>query len=551
MDMERPDRAVNLQLSSSSTASRVKPSSAEPAAVLPTDRLIKPADQPSRQPHLETFPAAKLPVDTSARAAPRRETPRAPARFRSSLEFLNLHLHVPTILIALIECLTFHLCAAASVTFLAAGAVDLAGALSQPQIAAASLMMWTAAAAMGLYRGGQRDGTTGLFVRGFLGLCVLAPLAVLLVSTLVPDFRVSITAALLAGALALPALLLCRRVGVWCFDNDLFKPRTIVLGTGREALRITNRMRRLSDRRGFDLVAFVRMDTENLITGWPVLELADGETLLDLCRAHEIDEILVAWDDRRGGVSQRMPLEALLNCKMAGLQVTELSAFFEREAGRIDIDVLRPSWLLFNQGFSRPLKRGAKRLFDLGAALGLFAVTWPVMLAAALAIKLEDGWRAPVLYSQIRVGHDQRPYRVLKFRSMRVDAEQIGEAVWAQQHDPRVTRVGRILRALRIDELPQIFNILTGDMAFVGPRPERPMFVHRFQQEIPFYRERHRVKPGLTGWAQINYPYGACDEDAKKKLEYDLYYVKNYSLLLDLIILLRTVEVVLIGKGAR
>ena len=247
-----------------------------------------------------------------------------------------------------------------------------------------------------------------------------------------------------------------------------------------------------------------------------------------------------------------LPMRELLDCRLAGIDVTELVAFLERETARVRIDVLNPSWLIFGKGFRRgSFRLQSARTLDLLLASALFVLTCPVMLATALAIKIEDGWRSPLFYSQERVGFAGRIFRLLKFRSMRVDAEAAGQALWAQKNDSRVTRVGSVIRKLRIDELPQILNVLRGEMGLVGPRPERPQFVERLTEKIPYYVERLSVKPGITGWAQLCYPYGASEHDALEKLQYDLYYIKNGNLLFDIAILVQTAEVVLMGKGAR
>jgi len=226
--------------------------------------------------------------------------------------------------------------------------------------------------------------------------------------------------------------------------------------------------------------------------------------------------------------------------------------FLERETGRVHLEVLNPSWIIFAEGFRRDgVRQLTKRIFDIVASLLLVLITWPAMLLTMLAIAIEEGPRAPMLYRQLRVGLDNQAFEVLKFRSMRVDAEGDGRARWATGSDDRVTRVGRFIRKVRIDELPQIFNVLRGHMSFVGPRPERPEFVAKLAESIPYYDERHYAKPGITGWAQICYPYGSSEKDSLEKLQYDLYYVKNHSMLFDLMILLQTVEVVLLGKGAR
>jgi sugar transferase (PEP-CTERM system associated) len=239
-----------------------------------------------------------------------------------------------------------------------------------------------------------------------------------------------------------------------------------------------------------------------------------------------------------------------MECKLAGLIVTEFQSFWERQTGQIELDEVNPSWLIFSQGFRMSLLRAAaKRAFDIVVALIILLATLPITLIAIVAIKLDSP--GSVFYRQERVGAKGQIFNVLKFRSMRTDAEKDGVARWAQSNDARVTRVGRFIRKTRIDEIPQLLNVLAGEMSFVGPRPERPIFVENLTQKIPYYDVRHRVKPGITGWAQINYPYGASDEDAKAKLSYDLYYVKNWNLFLDAVILFQTARVVLWQEGAR
>jgi sugar transferase (PEP-CTERM system associated) len=244
-------------------------------------------------------------------------------------------------------------------------------------------------------------------------------------------------------------------------------------------------------------------------------------------------------------------MDDLLECRLAGIDVLELSSFLERETGKVRLDVTNPSWIVLGEGFRETSHLLViERMFDVLVSLLLLIPALPLMLLTAIAIRIEDGLRAPILYRQIRVGRYNKPFQVLKFRSMRQNAEEDG-AVWAVANDPRITRVGACIRKTRIDELPQLLNVLRGDMSFVGPRPERPEFVDELAKRLPYYRSRHAVKPGITGWAQLCYPYGASDQDALEKLQYDLYYVKHRSFLLDLAIVLQTVEVVLWGKGAR
>jgi sugar transferase (PEP-CTERM system associated) len=258
-----------------------------------------------------------------------------------------------------------------------------------------------------------------------------------------------------------------------------------------------------------------------------------------------IEEIVVALDDGRG----RLPIDALLRCRMLGVRVTERSSFLERATGRIDLDTMRPSWLIFSGGFERrPFERYAKRGFDVLFSLALLGLFAPLLAVIALAIRLDSP--GPVFYRQTRVGRFGAPFSIMKFRTMVVDAERAG-AQWAAERDPRITRVGHVLRRMRLDELPQAVNVLRGEMSLVGPRPERPEFVGELVEALPYYNERHNVQPGITGWAQINCPYGSSIEDTKVKLSYDLYYLKNRSLALDGIILLRTIGTVLFGDGAR
>jgi sugar transferase (PEP-CTERM system associated) len=268
--------------------------------------------------------------------------------------------------------------------------------------------------------------------------------------------------------------------------------------------------------------------------------------LVRLALRARVEEIVVAMDDRRSG----FPSDALLECRLRGVQVTDLRCFLERESGRVSVELMHPGWLIFSSGFRCDfLRLATKRAFDVAVSLGLLLAAAPLAVLAALAIYLED--RGPILYRQVRTGHNGRSFRMLKFRSMRVDAEADGRAVWASRNDARTTRVGAWIRRLRIDELPQLVNVLAGHMSLVGPRPERPEFTAELSRQVPFYDQRHFVKPGITGWAQVRYGYGASAQDAQAKLEYDLYYVKHHSLALDLMVLVQTVEIVLFRIGSR
>jgi sugar transferase (PEP-CTERM system associated) len=265
-----------------------------------------------------------------------------------------------------------------------------------------------------------------------------------------------------------------------------------------------------------------------------------------LVSKHAIEEVVVAVDDRRGG----MPVEALLECKLQGVAVSGYSAFWERETGKMDLDALYPSWLIFSDGFVGSWTQAAiKRAFDVVVSLLLLILSFPILVLTAILVAVES--KGPIFFQQERVGLNGKTFMLVKFRSMKTDAEEDGVPRWATADDSRITRVGAFIRQTRIDEIPQIFNVLKNEMSFIGPRPERPFFVDELRKVIPYYFERHRVKPGISGWAQLNYRYGASIEDAKEKFQYDLYYIKNYSIFLDLIILIQTVRVVLWPIGVR
>ena len=323
-----------------------------------------------------------------------------------------------------------------------------------------------------------------------------------------------------------------------------FRFRVLVIGAGQRGARLQRLA--AAPNSSFEVAAVVRLTDSGNYADDPV-PLESIGSLVEYCDDLGVNEVVLALDERRGAA----PSDKLLEAKLSGIKVSEISSFLERQTGRVDLRSISPSWLIYSDGFlgSEPLAIVLKRVFDVVASLLLLLITSPLLIATALLVKLTS--RGPVFYRQERVGQLGRSFRVVKFRSMVVDAEKDGKARWATEGDPRVTPVGRFLRASRIDEIPQIFNVLMGDMSFVGPRPERPQFVDELAAEIPFYRERHVVKPGITGWAQLNYPYGASIMDARHKLEYDLYYVKNYSLFLDLIILIQTVRVVIWQDGVR
>ena len=327
-------------------------------------------------------------------------------------------------------------------------------------------------------------------------------------------------------------------------DSDIFKRRLLILGSGSRASRIA----KLADLQesGFKVSGYVNMNdgpslVQNAVRREDINDLP--QHVIDL----EVSEVVLALEERRNA----LPVADLLTIKTTGVHVNDMSSFLERETGRVDLDSVNPSWFIFSDGFSsgRRISTMFKRGFDIFVSMLLLLLTGPVILLFALLVKMES--KGGAFFKQERVGLYGQTFSILKLRSMREDAEVEGKAVWAEENDPRITRIGRFIRKVRIDELPQAWSVLKGEMSFVGPRPERPQFVDDLQTKMPYYAERHMVKPGITGWAQINYPYGASIEDSRHKLEYDLYYAKNYTPFLDILILLQTIRVVLWPEGAR
>ena len=352
-------------------------------------------------------------------------------------------------------------------------------------------------------------------------------------------FSLALAAFVIFGALNRAVVFALRQHGA-------LRRRVLIIGAGQRAWDLALLLRREGRSVAYELT-FVDIggrDPRMMEEDADRVTTARDEDFVSLAIGAAADEIVIAPDDRRG-----LPMRALLACKTSGFPVTEYMRFLEREIGRIDIKRLELGWLLHADGFTfSPISRVLKRALDLAASAAVLLVAGPALLAAMLAVKLDD--RGPVFYRQTRVTQGGREFRILKLRTMRVDAERFG-AVWAAEKDPRITRIGRFLRRTRLDELPQLVNVLKGDMSFVGPRPERPEFTRELAAQLPLFEERHLVKAGLTGWAQINYPYGASLDDARSKLSYDLYYVKNFGLVLDMLIILQTLRVVLWPGGVR
>lgn len=408
-----------------------------------------------------------------------------------------------------------------------------------------AMMVFVSLAATGLYSARQRARFFGIATRTVLAI-LFAVVAVAGIFYFVPDVYIGRGVVSIAATITLGASLFVRAIMSYSSGNSVFKRRVLVLGCGVRAHTLAM-LRRRTDRRGFNLLGYVA-DYDDRLPEEGITPVFQGEQLSTICERLGVEEIVVALDNLRS----RLPINELLKCRLDGILVTELVAFLERETGKLRLDVLNPSWMVFSDGFNRNrLQQFVERAIDVTVSLVLLTGTWPLMLLVLLAIKLEDGWNSPIIFRQIRVGQYGKPFRLYKLRSMRVDAEGDGQARYAQLNDARVTRVGSFIRKTRLDEIPQLFNVLAGDMSLVGPRPERPEFVSELQNRIPYYAERHAIKPGLTGWAQLCYSYGSSERDALEKLQYDLYYVKNHSLGFYLSTILQTVEVILWRKGAR
>ena len=405
-----------------------------------------------------------------------------------------------------------------------------------------ALTVWVAMISVGVY-GSEALRSMRYACARLLVAISLAIIALSLIDFLIPGATFWRSTLLFAMAISSVLLVLDRLLIGSFIGTAAFRRRVMVLGAGPRA----ERLRKLAERpqSGFAIVSYIAMaDGERVVE-----EAIARPAIHDLGRFVEnlgVSEVVLALEERRNA----LPLKDLLRIKTHGVHVNDFSSFMERETGRVDLDSLNPSWLIFSDGFSsgRMVSSALKRIFDILASGALLVLTLPLIVLFALLVKLDGG--GPAFFRQTRIGLYGQPFQLIKLRSMRVDAEKDG-AKWADADDPRITRLGRFMRKVRIDELPQVWTVLKGQMSFVGPRPEVPQFVADLEDRLPYYAERHMVKPGITGWAQINYPYGASIEDSRHKLEYDLYYAKNYTPFLDLLILLQTLRVILWPEGAR
>ncbi|MCF6283159.1 MAG: TIGR03013 family PEP-CTERM/XrtA system glycosyltransferase [Candidatus Polarisedimenticolaceae bacterium] len=408
-----------------------------------------------------------------------------------------------------------------------------------------AVIMFVSVISLGLYQRGALASASGFIVRLGISFAIGGTAMAVLLFVFPNAFTSGRGLLALCLLISFPGVLTARALFVRFTSDDTRKRRVLVLGAGVNADRIEEVFAK-DPSLGFVVVGYIPLqDKVTLIDEHR--QIVKDQSLLEIAQRTDVDEIVIAVDDRR----RRLPVDDLLQCKMSNFEVLDLLTFFEKELSIIKIDLLYPSWILNARGYNRSaVSRYVKRVFDILMSLILLVLCSPFMVMVSIASLIESRGKDPILYSQIRTGLYGAPFRVLKFRSMRTDAEADGVARWATKNDNRITPLGVLIRKTRLDELPQFFNVLRGDMSLVGPRPERPSFVEELEKDIPYYAERHWAKPGLTGWAQLLYPYAATKEDTKRKLEYDLYYVKNSGTVLDLMVIMQTIEVVLLGKGA-
>ncbi|WP_232522332.1 TIGR03013 family XrtA/PEP-CTERM system glycosyltransferase [Marinimicrobium alkaliphilum] len=465
---------------------------------------------------------------------------------------INKHyIHTPYLMLGLVEFLLLGLAAWLAIQF---QQFVVTGSLASVwveekwlTVLAFGVILSCCTLSMGVYMAMVREGFASMVLRTVVSFFLLGSLALFLLNLLIGNGFIPQRLVFWGVLFATVGVLLTRSIFLRLVDIDDLKRRVVILGSGERALRLLRDLAPETRALSVKVVGCVSSGSEQTRVS-PASMMDTPSDWLSFVKDNHISEVVIAPDERRRRDGASFPLEELINCKLAGVPATDVLTFYERELGKVDVSLLTPGWMLFSDGFKHSRRRDfAKRVLDLSIATVFLLVLWPLMLLTALAVALESG--RPVLYHQERVGLNGKVFRIYKFRSMRKDAEKGGKAVWAQKNDNRITRVGAFIRNTRLDELPQLWNVLRGNMSFVGPRPERPEFVDELKEHIPFYDMRHKVKPGLMGWAQLKYPYGASVEDARQKLQYDLYYTKNHSLLMDLLIMIQTVEIILLGKG--
>ena len=468
----------------------------------------------------------------------------------SYIRFRKQFLHVPYLVLGALEFVVLF-----SVFRLLASGLPLLGpvpsSLAAEPLAALlfALLLSAGTLSMGGYSSLASESTSSLFFRTLVAFCFVGGLGLIIAYVLLPALDPGSSILFYAVALSALIVIVLRLVFLRVVDSEQLVRRVVVFGAGQFAATLMEEYEQNMRAMGVRIIGCVTDNLEHTVVAQEQ-RLAMPVDFYKFCIDNKIAEIVIAPQERRQAQGGWLPMACLMECKLRGISITNGVDFYERELKKAKLDMVHPSWILFSEGFSASRRRAfSKRFLDLAIGLTLLAIMLPFILLTAIAVFLETG--RPVLYSQQRIGLLGREFRIYKFRSMRQDAEKDGKARWASANDNRITRVGAFIRNTRLDELPQIYNVIKGEMSFVGPRPERPEFVSELKEKIPFYDTRHYVKPGLMGWAQLKYPYGASVEDAKGKLEYDLYYSKNHNLLMDILIMIQTVEVVLLGKGVR
>lgn len=460
---------------------------------------------------------------------------------------LNKHyIHLPYLFLGIAEAILLGLAAWWSQYFGGSNLEASEKVADWAQILVFSGLLSCCTLSMGVYLALVREGFSSMVLRTLVSFFLLGSLGLFLIGLLFGKELVPQSLIFWGVLFATALVVIARFIFLRVVDTGQLKRRVVIYGAGARALKLLQDLEPEINVLGVKIVGCIPSADEEIKVD-PALVLPEPDDWLAYAHQAQISEIVISPDERRRSAGNAFPLNQFLDCKLAGIVSSDALSFCERELGKIDISLLQPSWMLFSDGFNYSKRRMmAKRLFDLILASLFFLVLWPFMLLTALAVRLDSA--GPILYHQVRVGLNGKTFRIYKFRSMRQDAEKNG-AVWAKKNDSRVTRVGAFIRNTRLDELPQLYNVLIGQMSFVGPRPERPEFVTELAKQLPFYETRHKVQPGLMGWAQLKYSYGASVDDARHKLQYDLYYTKNHSFLMDMLIMIQTVEIILLGKG--
>ncbi|WP_417544084.1 TIGR03013 family XrtA/PEP-CTERM system glycosyltransferase [Marinobacter sp.] len=467
----------------------------------------------------------------------------------SYIRFRKHYLHVPYLVLAALEFVVLYAIFSFLGFLLSVAGVGYPSV--ETNILSASLfalILSCGTLAMGGYLAMVHESVSALFFRTLVAYCFVGGIGLKLLYLVLPSTNPGSTNLFWAVILASLVVILMRLLFLWVVDLKQLVRRVVIFGAGDFAANLLDEYERNMRALGVQIIGCIADNPGGAVAADKLLPTPYD--FYQFCRQNRVSEIVIAQQERRRNEGGWLPVPELMECKLRGIAITNGIDFYERELKKAKLDMVRPSWIVFSEGFKASKTRDfTKRFLDLLISLTLLAVMLPFIILTAIAVFLETG--RPILYSQTRVGMFGKEFRIYKFRSMRQDAEKDGKARWASANDNRVTRVGAFIRNTRLDELPQIYNVIKGEMSIVGPRPERPEFVLELKEKIPFYDTRHYVKPGLMGWAQLKYPYGASVEDAQGKLEYDLYYSKNHSLLMDFLIMIQTVEVILLGKGVR